>query len=478
MLTKRPEFVRTGILLMLALMPALAGDRYLIRTQGDGRDIAAVVGRHGLTVVQVVGGSGGNLVVVKSQGSQPSAQVLKSLQSDPQVSAAETDEKVTLPEAAASSALRQQPFNQTTVLSLLQQLLGAMGTNHSSPIQTNAWTGYTNQAAASIINLSQAQTLATGNNVLVGILDTGADFTHPVLAGSLVPGWDFTNNTPGGFAVATVNDLQSTTNILDDLQSTTNILDSNSTLILSQSTTNILDELQSTTNILDNVQSTTNILDQSTTNILDSKPADAYGHGTMVAGLIHLVAPRAKLMPLRTFTNDGAASVSTIVAAIYYAIDHNVQVLNMSFSMTTSSTELSKAISAANAANIIIVASAGNDGRNMMVYPAAFNSVIGVGSTNDYDQRSSFSNYGPVVNLAAPGEQIITTYPQNRYAAGWGTSFSAPLVTGGAALLSELKSHLNGTTARLALQQAAPIGQMLGAGRLDLFRACSYEAAR
>ncbi|HXS98478.1 MAG TPA: S8 family serine peptidase [Candidatus Limnocylindrales bacterium] len=476
MLTKWPKCGRTGILLMLGLLPAIAGDHYLIRTQGNGNNIAAVAGHHGLKLVQVLGGSAGNVAVVEPQGNQTAAQVLQSLQSDPQIAGAEPDITVTLPEAANSSALRHQPFNQTGVLSLLQQLLGSLGTNHSSPIQVNGWTGYTNQAAAGIINLTQAQKFATGNNVLIGFLDTGADFTHPVLAGSLVPGWDFTNNTPGGSAVATLNDLQSTTNILDDMQSTTNILDSNSELVLTQSTTNILDELQSTTNILD--QSTTNILDQSTTNILDSKPADAYGHGTMVAGVIHLVAPRAKLMPLRTFTNDGGANISAIVAAIYYAIDHKVQVLNMSFSMTTASIELSKAITAANAANMIIVASAGNEGANMTVYPAGLNNVIGVGSTNDYDQRSSFSNYGPVVTLAAPGEQIITTYPQNRYAAGWGTSFSAPFVAGGAALLSELKSHLNGTTTRLALQQAAPIGQMLGAGRLDLFRACSYEADR
>lgn len=461
-----PQFARTCILLMLGLLPAFAGNQYLVRTKGNS--IQAIATRYGLKVQKIFGGSAGSLAVVTAAGPVTDAQVLQMLNGDPGVANAELDVKVNIPEVSATSHLRQQPFTATAVFSLLQQVLSSLWSNHSSPLQVTPWTGYTNQAAVGIINLGQAHNLSTGTGI-VGFLDTGADFTHPALAGSLVMGWDFIGNTPGGYAVPTLS--QSTTSILD--QSTTSILDSNSTLVLSQSVIASLD--QSTTSILD--QSTTSILDQSTTSILDSIPTDDYGHGTMVAGIIHLVAPGAKLMPIRTFANDGSANISAIVAGIYYAIDHNVRVLNMSFSMPAASVELGKAITAADAAGIVLVASVGNDGKDMMVYPAGYNHVVGVGSTNDFDQRSSFSNWGPVVTLAGPGEGVITTYPQNRYAAGWGTSFSAPMVSGTAALLVSLKPHLNGATAQLALEQAAPVGQELGYGRLDAFRACSYEAS-
>ena len=81
--------------------------------------------------------------------------------------------------------------------------------------------------------------------------------------------------------------------------------------------------------------------------------------------------------------------------------------------------------------------------------------------------RSSFSNYGPIATLAAPGEEVISTYPGNRYAAGWGTSFSTPLVSGAVALLLQLNPQLNQQTAAKALSQADPLAnQGLGAGEL------------
>jgi len=87
--------------------------------------------------------------------------------------------------------------------------------------------------------------------------------------------------------------------------------------------------------------------------------------------------------------------------------------------------------------------------------------------------RSLFSNFGnPLVSLAAPGEGDITVYPANHYAQVWGTSFSAPLVAGGAALLADISKHVDGSAANQALSQATYIGQELGAGELDLFRAC------
>jgi len=147
----------------------------------------------------------------------------------------------------------------------------------------------------------------------------------------------------------------------------------------------------------------------------------------------------------------------------------------MSFDLPTYSQAMNQAVTSANRAGIICVASAGNDGKDELVYPAAFTSVVmGVASTNNQDQRSSFSNYGQdLVWVAAPGEGIISPYPYGTYAAGWGTSFSAPFVSGGAALIRSAVSTANQTTAAQALAHAKYINSSLNKGRMDLYQAVS-----
>ncbi len=128
----------------------------------------------------------------------------------------------------------------------------------------------------------------------------------------------------------------------------------------------------------------------------------------------------------------------------------------------------------------ICVAAAGNQAEDILVYPAAFRNVIGVASTTNGDQRSSFSNYGQdLVWVAAPGEGIVTTYPFATYAAAWGTSFSAPLVSGTAALMLDYGGSLlmdilifqNQSDSAQSLAHAQPITPDLGHGRLDAYRA-------
>jgi thermitase len=193
----------------------------------------------------------------------------------------------------------------------------------------------------------------------------------------------------------------------------------------------------------------------------------------MVASMIHLVAPDAKIMPLRAFGANGAATISQIVAALHFAVDRNVNVVNMSFSVTEDSPALKAAIDFAASRGLILVAAAGNSGQATMVWPAAYANVIGVGSTDDFYVRAPWSNFGDaLVSLAAPGADVITMYPQNHYAKVSGTSFSTPLVAGGAALLVDLNKKTDGAAAADALSHARALGhQELGAGELDLYDA-------
>jgi len=206
---------------------------------------------------------------------------------------------------------------------------------------------------------------------------------------------------------------------------------------------------------------------------LSAKTSLGFGHGTMVAGVIHLVAPGAKILPFKVFRADGTGYASDILRAIYRAVQNYAAVINMSFNLAAYSTEVKNAVNYANGHNVICVAAAGNSGEQTLVYPAALtNLVMGVASTTNDDEVSAFSNYGPqLVWIGAPGEGIITTYPYGTYAAGWGTSFSTPFVAATAALLLQVSSQSDQYDAAQAIAHAQPINSSLGNGRLDTYQA-------
>jgi subtilisin family serine protease len=436
---KTQNWMRTLLLGLLILTPAFAQDRYLVRVHPSRAfEVAA---RHGISIEsQVVAGQSG-LYVVRVPAGAAGPVAAYALSVDPQVSMMERDTEVKLPEVSSAT------LDRTPVVPALRNA----GT-FENYFGDTVWGAYTNQTAAGIIRVNESRQYATGAGV-VATIDTGADFRHPALKSALVSGWDFTRQIQGGDESADLT--QETTPILD--QETTPILDGTATIILNQETTPILD--------------------QETTPILDTRIPPALGHGTMVAGLIHLVAPTAKIMPLKVFTSDGTTTLSQVIAGIYYAVEHGANVINMSFSTPQDSQELKKAMDYAHSRQVICVAAAGNEGQQMSVYPAGNEQVFGIGSTSDVDMRSSFSNYGSVVTLAAPGEAVISTYPGNRYAAAWGTSFSAPLVAGAVALLEQLNPGLQKESAEKAISQARPLqGQGLGAGRLDLVKVLFYAS--
>jgi hypothetical protein len=319
------------------------------------------------------------------------------------------------------------------------------GLTDSTPVSysgTTVWNGYVNQPAAQIVRVSQAQsTFRVAGTGIVADIDTGVDPNHPVLKPVLLPGYDFTRNQPGG---SEMTDFTGTP------------------------------PSGTSSNVAQVNQSTAAVLDQSTAAVLDTNPQySAFGHGTMVMGIIHLVAPQAQLLPLKAFSSNGTGYLSDILRAAYYGVQNGANVINMSFDFKTNSLELTKAMDYANQNNVICAASAGNDGMQEIVYPAALqNDVMGVASTSDTDSRSSFSNYGnAIVWVAAPGEAIISTYPFGTYAAGWGTSFSTPFVSGGGALLLNLDRATNESKAAAAVAHAVPVGAGMGNGRLDLVQA-------
>jgi len=298
---------------------------------------------------------------------------------------------------------------------------------------STVWHGYLTQPGNLLVRTDATHNAfnTAGSGVIVADIDTGVDLNHPVLKNALTGGYDFTRNQSGGSETADVS------------QSTVAVLDGTAAAQVSQSTVAVLD--------------------QSTVAVLDGDPKyAAFGHGTMTAGIIHLVAPQAKIMPLKSFRSDGSAYNSDILRAIYYAVDHDAKVINMSFNYTTYSQELANAVNYATANGVICVAAAGNSGLKTKVYPGALKNVIDVASTGDDDITSSFSNYGaPPVWLAAPGEGIMTTYPFGTYAAGWGTSFSAPMVSGTAALMVALYNGKSGSGGLL--------GSLLGAASISSF---------
>jgi subtilisin family serine protease len=317
------------------------------------------------------------------------------------------------------------------------------------------WSGYATQPAVADIRLPEAQLGFHANGqVIVADIDTGVDPSHPALKAVLLQGYDFTRNQAGGNEMLDVSNPNA-----------------KSCSTCSSATVN-----QSTAAVLD--QSTAAVLDQSTAAVLDQPGYSDFGHGTMVLGIIHLVAPNAMLLPVKVFHADGTGYTSDILRGLYYAVQNKANVINMSFDFTVPSAELAQAIANAEKNNVVCVASAGNDGASELVYPAGLAGVMGVASVNAENQRSTFSNYGTQVTyVAAPGENIVSTYPYDTYASSSGTSFSAPFVSGTAALALQLGSKATSQEAASAIAQAQPLTPQLGHGLLDVFHAMTYMQA-
>ncbi len=231
--------------------------------------------------------------------------------------------------------------------------------------------------------------------VIIAVIDTGIDFDHPDLEGKIVPGgYDFAND--------------------------------------------------------------------------DNDAADDNGHGTFVSGLaaaksnngegIAGVSWNSKILPIKAVESDGTGYVSWLTEAVIYAADNDADVISMSLGFSLGpkeeAQELEEALQYAYSKGIVIVASAGNEGSGVL-YPAAYDDYcIAVAATDYYDERPSWSNFGPEVDVAAPGVKLVslvpTWYPGLEwgdftlppYAFADGTSASAALVSGFISLIKSAKPWL------------------------------------
>ena len=256
---------------------------------------------------------------------------------------------------------------------------------------------------------------STGSGVTVAVIDSGVDTDHPDLAGQVLPGADFITGTEG-------------------------------------------------------------------------RAIDPHGHGTHVAGTIAALAgngvgvtglaPSARILPIRVLNASGGGYMSDVANGIVYAADHGADVINMSISATVPVEAVTGAVAYARSRGVVVVAAAGNarSSGNPVSYPAADAGVLAVAATDSTDRVAGYSTRGWYVDVAAPGSDILSTYPAatgSAYRRMSGTSMAAPHVAALAALLKGADRGLTPDRIEEAITtSAADLGAPgrdddFGAGRID-----------
>ena len=167
---------------------------------------------------------------------------------------------------------------------------------------------------------------------------------------------------------------------------------------------------------------------------------EGFGHGTMVAGLVLLVAPEATLLPLRVLDDEGKSDIYRIARAVRYAREQGAQVMNLSFGSPGGSSTLQSELGHAKDSGITIVSGAGNENREEPAYyPGGSSKVLMVTALDSLDVKASFADWNQDVFVSAPGDGVRSAFPGNDWGLASGCSFATPLVSGMAALIRALR---------------------------------------
>jgi len=422
-----------AVSLVLSMASAKNGPADLIVTIRDGWSVDDVDNDNGTHTLDQIPGTSVHLL--RLDNGDALEDVLNRIRQHPAVEGAEPNRTVKLDATAPPSPSAN----------LGQAMADLLDTNAKTIFYgTYVLQAYATQPAMQVIHLSGVRNLSTGAGTRVAYIDTGVDPYHPALTPWLEPGVDL---VAGISSSETAGLSQAMADLLDPASFI--VLNANSVLA---------------------------------TGVNSSHAPPAWGHGTMVAGLIHLIAPEARIFPIKAFDANGYTSTFQLVGGVYAAIYAGADVLSMSFSMKENSQALHRALDRAKAAHIALVAAVGNESQYVANrYPASYRGVCGIAATDQFDVLASFSNYGPPVCVTAPGVGVISTAPGGRYALASGTSFSTPIVAGAMALAASVRE--DGDSSPMAVINTADsidavnpgFVKQLGKGRIDVARALTRQ---
>jgi thermitase len=223
----------------------------------------------------------------------------------------------------------------------------------------------------------------------------------------------------------------------------------------------------------------------------DNDPDDDFMHGTAVSSLaagiqdgtgVAGVCPWCKVVSVKVLGSTGSGTLDTVAQGVVYAADLGARVINLSLGAPAGSITLENAVDEAWSKGALVVAAAGNDGAEILFYPAAYAKAMAIAATNDQDRRACLSNYGQdFISVAAPGEAIETAIPNQGYGTYSGTSLAAPHVSGLAGLLFSHEPSLSHADARARIESTAedlgPAGTdaFYGTGRINAYRAVTND---
>jgi subtilisin family serine protease len=213
----------------------------------------------------------------------------------------------------------------------------------------------------------------------------------------------------------------------------------------------------------------------------DGIPDLGVGHGTFVASLVARCATGAKILPIRIADDEGRGTSLAAADGLRYAIEAGARVINVSFHLDTTSALVQYWLEVAEKKGVVVVCAAGNEGLEYVSFFAKAATTLSVGAVDDTDRRAAFSNYGPGVDVYAPGVSVRAAYgtPTAGQLGTWcGTSFSAAFVSGAAALVWQRHPTWTPADVRAALRAAVDTAlplekELMCGGRINLGKAAT-----